>query len=112
MSNIFPNLMSNTKALLVDMQDCQVGIITEGTFRRVDKLWQLRIFRTNITKIESRAAPCGEEEGGGGAAGLSVAPAAIQVEWAPFILNETRIDLFNVDALCFDISEKVILSCY
>lgn len=105
MANIFPNLMSNTKALLVELLDSTIDTIAEGTFRKVDKLWQLRLFRVNITRIESRAAPNDDDRDVGG---LTVAPAAVHVEWAPFILNETHVDLIEVDALSFNVSEKVV----
>ena len=110
MASLFPCLVSDTRILMVDMFNSSVIAITEGAFRLVDKLWQLSIFRTNITKIESRAVP----DGGDG--GLSVSPSNVQPEWTPFILNDTRVELIETNALLFNISGKDeylnVVNCY
>ena len=98
MDTISPPLISDTKALLVDIQECSIDTVSEDAFRNVHKMWQFRIFKSNISRIANRAMP--------EAVPISPPPAGIQVDWAPFILNETNIEVLESDAIHLRITEK------
>lgn len=98
-SGLFPYLLSDTTGLMIDVLECEIGVLSEGAFRNVGQVWQLRVFRTNISQIESRATPQPLP--------LAPPPASVHLEWTPaFILNETRVGLVNADAIKFHITEK------
>ncbi|EFX63370.1 hypothetical protein DAPPUDRAFT_106820 [Daphnia pulex] len=75
------------KALLIEIQESQIGTIFENAFQNVNKLWQLRIIKSNISRIVNRAMPDV----------LSIEPsqAAPVHEMTPFIFNETRIEMLD-----------------
>ena len=54
-------------------------------------MWQFGIFKSNISRIANRAMP----------EAVSIAPASdgIQVDWEPFILNETNIEVLDSHAI-------------
>lgn len=98
MTTISSPLFSDTKTLLVDIDECQIDTISENTFQNVHQLWQLRIIKSNISRIERRAMPV--------AVHISPPTVGVFVEWTPFIFNATRIDLLETDAIHLQISEK------
>jgi hypothetical protein len=98
MDSIKPYLISDTKALLIEIQESQIGTIFENAFQNVNKLWQLRIIKSNISRIVNRAMPDA----------LSIEPsqAAPVHEMTPFIFNETRIDMLDSNSIQLRIMEK------
>ncbi|XP_057374622.1 uncharacterized protein LOC130695496 [Daphnia carinata] len=98
MNSLAPYLVSDTKVLQIDIQGCQIGIISENAFRNVDKLWQLRIVKSNISRIENRAMPNA----------LLIEPRKVVNvdERKPFIFDETRFGTLESDAIQLNITEK------
>ena len=98
MASIDPYLMSDTKVLMVDIADSNIGVISTSTFQNVDKIWQLRICRTNISQLKSDSMP--------EYVSIATAPEWAHVQWPPFIFNETHIEYVEANALKFFIAEN------
>ena len=98
MDNIKQYLISDTKALIIEIQECQIGTIFEDAFRNVNKLWQLRIIKSNINRIANNAMPDA----------LSIEPSQMLPvhEVTPFIFNETRIEMLDSNSIQLRIMEK------
>lgn len=98
MNSLTPYLVSDTRVLLMDIQESHIGTICENAFRNVEKLWQLRIGKSNISRIENRAMPDA----------LLIEPRKIVDvhELTPFIFNETRFGILESDAIQLRITEK------
>lgn len=98
MDAIFPYLMSDTNILMVNIWNSSIGVISKSTFQNVDKLWQLRICQTNISRLDGDSMS--------EFISVSNAPEHIHVEWAPFIFNETNIENIEPNALKLLIPER------
>lgn len=98
MDRILPSLISNTKALVIDIVESRIGTISEDSFENVFTLWQFRLVKSNITRIANRAMP--------ETVSISPSPAGVHVEWTPFIFNETNIEILDSDALNLRFAEK------
>ena len=95
---LHPHLLSSTSALLVEILNSSIGFISGSAFQNVEQVWQLRFFNTNISRVDSDAMP----------SFLSIAPspAGVDVEWAPFIFNNTHFIDLQPNAIKFHVSGK------
>lgn len=100
MDAMFPYLISDTKVLMLNMWNSRIGVISESTFQNIDKLWQLRICQTNISRLSGNSMP--------EFVSVANAPENVHVQWAPFIFNETIIELIESNALQILIPERSV----
>lgn len=91
-------LFSDTKVLMVDIQECQIDVVSQDTFRNVYKLCKLSVLNSNISRIENGSMPV--------AVPLASPPASANVEFPLFMFNKTRIELLESSAIQLRIMEK------
>lgn len=91
-------LVSDTKTLMMSIDNCHIETIAKDAFHNVLELGQFRILKSNITRISNGAMPH--------ALPVTSPRATTDLEWSHYLFNETRIGLLDTDAIRLDITGK------